>query len=412
MPANYVVPWSGEVINDPDNSIVPVSLNAQNTYLGVYILDNFDITERLGLHVGARFNDAIISLQDLNGNEFRVNGGPNINGTNSFNRINPVVGLTYKITPDISVYGSYSEANRAPTPLEIGCSSPQTPCVIDNFLVADPPLKQIVARTFEAGFKGSNQIAWAAAPGRLDWSVSAYHTENYNDIYSVPSPNDPTLGYYTNAGNTLREGVDIGATYTTDRWDVYASYSYIKAVFLNQLELSSPNNPTAVDGNILVQPGDNLPGIPNNKFKFGGDYEVLPGWKVGGDVVYHSSQYYFGAENNTITAAGGPYFDPQISGYATVNGFVNPLIRSPRMSRSMASSTMHLIIAEPPTGYFIPPSDIENSTTGKCVPGYFCPLPNNDPRAVTLAPPLEAFVGVKVTDNVPPPAPPLVTAKY
>ncbi len=197
MPANYVVPWGGQVINDPDSSIVPVSLNAQNTYLGVYVLDNFDITDRLSLHVGARFNDAIISLQDLNGNESGVDGGPNINGTNSFNRINPVVGLTYKITPDISVYGSYSEANRAPTPLEIGCSSPETPCVIDNFLVADPPLKQIVAKTFEAGFKGSNQIAWAAAPGRLDWSISGYHTENYNDIQSVPSPNDPTLGYYT-----------------------------------------------------------------------------------------------------------------------------------------------------------------------------------------------------------------------
>jgi iron complex outermembrane receptor protein len=52
--------------------------------------------------------------------------------------------------------------------------------MIDNFLVADPPLQQIVSRTFEAGFKGSNAIAWAWAPGRLDWSIAGYHTVNYN----------------------------------------------------------------------------------------------------------------------------------------------------------------------------------------------------------------------------------------
>ena len=119
------------------------------------------------------------------------------------------------------------------------------------------------------------------------------------------------FGYYTNAGNTLREGVDIGATYTTDRWDAYASYSYIQATFLSPITLSSPNNPTADEnGNIQVEPGDNLPGIPNNKFKFGGDYEVLPGWKVGARFVYRSSQYYFGDENNSL----GP-----LSGFATLN---------------------------------------------------------------------------------------------
>ena len=167
-----------------------------------------------------------------------MNGGPNINGTNSFNRINPVVGLTYKITPDISVYGSYSEANRAPTPLEIGCSSPQTPCVIDNFLVADPPLKQIVARTFEAGIKGSNAncMGGRARAARLEYRRLPYRRTT--TIFTAFRAPIRRLGYYTNAGNTLREGVDIGATYTTDRWDVYASYSYIKADFLNQLELS------------------------------------------------------------------------------------------------------------------------------------------------------------------------------
>ena len=63
---------------------------------------------------------------------------PLLTSTNSFQRINPVVGATYKFTPGLTGYAGYSEANRAPTPLELGCSDPVHPCMIDNFLISDP----------------------------------------------------------------------------------------------------------------------------------------------------------------------------------------------------------------------------------------------------------------------------------
>jgi iron complex outermembrane recepter protein len=417
LPPNLVVPWTDEGIDEPAYDVAPSDIRATNTYLGVYVLDNFNITDRLILHAGARFNDAQVTINNaLSGSAAAVSQAFGtydlLNASQNFSRINPVAGLSYLITPDISVYGSYSEANRAPTPLELGCSSPTSPCMIDNFLVADPPLQQIVARTWEAGFKGSNAIAWAWAPGRLDWSVSGYHTENYNDIYSVASPEVTGFGYYTNAGNTLREGVDIGATYTTDRWDAYVSYSYIKAEFLTPISLSSPNNPSAdPNGFIQVEPGDNLPGIPNHKFKFGIDYEALPGWKVGGDVVYHSSQYYFGAENNTITCAGCQYFNPQVSGYATLDLRTSYQVTKNVQIYGLVNNALDYRGAS--YGILYSPGDIENVNTGACLPGFFCPAATgNDPRAITIAPPVEVFVGVKVTSDVPPPAPPLVTAKY
>jgi iron complex outermembrane recepter protein len=398
LPDNFVSPFTDIGIDEPAYDVAPVDLEAQNTYIGVYVLDNFDITDRLGLHFGARFNDAQISLNNQLGEPYAAVSQAAgtyslLNASQNFDRINPVAGLTFKITPDISVYGSYSEANRAPTPLELGCSSPVAPCMIDNFLVADPPLQQIVAKTFEAGFKGSNAIAWAWAPGRLDWSIAGYHTENYNDIYSVPSL-VTGFGSYTNAGNTLREGVDIGAAYTTDKWDAYVNYSYIKAEFLTPILLSSPNNPTAdVNGNIQVEPGDNLPGIPNHKFKFGIDYEVLPGWKVGGDVVYRSSQYYFGAENNTL----GPGLSPLISGFATVdlrtsyqvnkNVQIFGLINNALDYRGATYGTLY------ETGSTMYDSGCATCASG-AVPGLFS---SSDPRSITIAPPLEAFVGVKVT---------------
>ncbi len=31
-----------------------------------------------------------------------------------------MVGATYKLTPNLTLYGDFAEANRAPTPLELG----------------------------------------------------------------------------------------------------------------------------------------------------------------------------------------------------------------------------------------------------------------------------------------------------
>ena len=70
-----------------------------------------------------------------------------------------VVGLTYKILPAMTFYTGYSESNRAPTPLELGCSNPAKPCLLEGFLVSDPPLQQVVARTKEIGLRGDSQIA-------------------------------------------------------------------------------------------------------------------------------------------------------------------------------------------------------------------------------------------------------------
>ena len=62
--------------------------------------------------------------------------------------------VSFKITPEITAYSSYSVANRAPTPLELGCSDPDRPCVIDSFMVSDPPLKQVTSNTIDTGLRG------------------------------------------------------------------------------------------------------------------------------------------------------------------------------------------------------------------------------------------------------------------
>src|SRR5262249_6619381 len=147
---------------------------------------------------------------------------PQLTSNNNFQRFNPVIGLTYKITPNVTAYAGYSEANRAPTPLELGCASPTTPCHIDNFLIADPALNQVVSHTIEAGLRGELSGGAAAAEPlprkapakvvengwRLRWGVSVFHTENTDDIINIASLAAPGFGFFSNAGTTLRQGVE------------------------------------------------------------------------------------------------------------------------------------------------------------------------------------------------------------
>jgi iron complex outermembrane recepter protein len=375
LPPNFVVGDYGETINQPNYAVSPVYLDAENTYLGIYALDTFEITDRLSVRAGARFNDALIKLTDLAG------ASPGLNASDGFHRINPVAGVTVKITPEIASYASYSEANRAPTPLELGCSSPTQPCMIDDFLVADPPLKQIVARTVEAGLKGSNHISgWI--PGRFDWSASFFRTENQDDIYSVPSA-VTGFGYYTNAGNTLRQGVDASLTYTTRHWDAYANYAYIEATFLTPVLLASLNNPFANNqGNIQVEPGNELPGIPHHKLKVGFDCAIVPKWKAGADLVYRSSQYYFGDEFNAL---------PEISGFATLNLRTSYQLSDSVQIYGLLNNALDYRGATYGTLYETRAT--RNQVTGNPVAGLFS---SDDPRAITITPPLEAFLGANV----------------
>ena len=241
----------GTIIDDPAGDDAPVSLKATNTYYGLYALDAFDVTDRLTVTGGARYNFANISTVDRLGTA--------LNGNNNYAHLNPLLGATYKLTPDITIYGGFSEANRAPTPLELGCADPAHPCLIDNFLVSDPHLRQVVSRTFEAGLRG--KFTMPQLPGRFDWSAGVFRATNAHDILNVPS--DVTgLGFFENVGPTRRQGVELALKYTDERWSAYARYSFLDATFRSDITLASPFNPFAdANGDILVHPGDRIPSI-------------------------------------------------------------------------------------------------------------------------------------------------------
>ena len=191
--------------------------------------------------------------------------------SHSYNRLNPAVGLTYKILPTLTVYAGYAETNRAPTPAELSCADPLAPCSLTNFFVGDPNLNQVVAHTLEAGLRGIHDFG---AGSKLDWNIGLFRTNSDDDILFVSSD---TVGRasFAMSGTTRRQGVEAGVRFRTGRLNAYANYAFTDATFQTALTLSSENNPFAdADGNIHVQPGNRLPGRPPHLFKVGADYGI------------------------------------------------------------------------------------------------------------------------------------------
>jgi iron complex outermembrane receptor protein len=289
---------TGVIIAQPDGAVAPVDLKTRNTYYGFYVTDTIDLTSRLSLTAGGRFNLAQIRLEDQL--------GVDLNGSHQFSRFNPVIGATYKLTPNTTVYAGYSEANRAPTPSELACADPARPCLLDNFLVADPPLKQVVSRTYEAGIRGQVPLG---KNERFTWSFGVFTSDSADDIIRVLS-DIAGRGFFQNAGTTRRQGIEASANYSAGPWTVFATYSLVDATFRNTLTLDSPNNPLADNGEITVRPGNHLPGVPRHRFKAGVDYTVWDGWTVGADMVAVSGQYLVGDESN---------LNPKLPGYWVAN---------------------------------------------------------------------------------------------
>jgi iron complex outermembrane receptor protein len=367
-PNTLIVSPVGVIINQPDGSITPVKLDTTTDYYGLYASDTYDVTPELSLTAGGRYNIAQIRLSDQIGSA--------LNGRNEYSRFNPAVGATYKLTPAVTAYAGYAEANRAPTAGEIACSNPARPCSLDNFLTSDPPgLKQVVAHTYEVGLRGKLTRGEAEAPDRIDWNLGLFRTELADDILNVPSSLINT-GFFRNVGTTRRQGIEAGVAYTAKRWQVSLDYSLVDATFQSAITLSSPNNPFAdANGNIQVKPGNVLPGIPLNRLKLNADYAVTDEWTVGANLIVTSGQYYFGDASNQ---------NPKLPGYWVLN-----LHSSYRVTKNVELFVVVDNVANNDYATF----GIFGDVTKTPLPG----VPNpTDPRFVSVAPPVAAFGGVRI----------------
>jgi outer membrane receptor protein involved in Fe transport len=231
---------------------------------------------------------------------FRDDQTPSNSGTNTYNRLSPEIGLTYRFTDDLKGFLAYKSGLRAPAPLELACASATAPCSLPSALGADPSLKPVTSNDYEGGFD-------IEVSSRTNLDVDAFWTDVNNDI-QIASP-DLTHVYFVNVPKTRRAGVEAsGQIGLPAGVRLFGSYSYVAATFQSTARIAtSDTNPQP------ARPGDLFPSSPLHRGRVGaGITRSLGPLLVDGeiDLKGYSSQYLRGDESNQR---------PQIPGY-TVAG--------------------------------------------------------------------------------------------
>jgi outer membrane receptor protein involved in Fe transport len=226
----------------------------------------------------------------------------------------------------------------------------------------------------EAGFRGTSELNI----GTLGWKVGAFRATNADDILAIPSPELQGFGYFQNVGRTRRQGIEAQVNLTSKTLQLYASYALVDARFLDSLLLGS-NSPFAdADGNIQVVPGNRIPAIPRNRVKFGMDYFITDAFKVGGDALFVSDQYFVGDDSNQA---------PRLPSYTVFNLHASYQVTKNIQFYGRVDNVFDNRYAV--YGTFFQTNDVPNFANGGA--------PFSDPRSVSPARPRALYAGVKAT---------------
>ncbi len=297
-----------------------VNLHGVTPNGSVYLTDTFSPAKYWSVTVSGRFNQTTIRNTDLLN---PVAGPGSLTGDYTYRRFDPSVGVTYNPFRILNMYANYSQANRAPTSIELGCADPNNPCSLPNALSSDPPLSQVVTTTWEAGLRGKLGEQY-----HVDWDLGAFRAENHNDILFVAAPETGT-GYFQNFAETLREGVQASLDGHFKRISVGLDYTFLSATYQSTETLDGTANNTSdlalsgypgVGGVITVHPGNRIPLIAKHSGKAYMDFQATKKFMLNLGLVANSSAYARGNENNAYKADGVYYLGPGVSpGYAVVN---------------------------------------------------------------------------------------------
>src|SRR6476661_7269793 len=277
------------------------AVRARQELYSLYLQDVLSVTDAWSVTLAASANGARVRIEDTSGTQ------PELNGDHSFFRVNPAAGVAWSPRPGDSWYANYSEGMRAPTPVELTCADPAAPCHLPNIFLADPPLKKVVSRTLELGLR-------QALGSKLRLSAALFRTDLSDDIQFISTSGTAiNAGFFQNVGYTRRQGLELALEGSAGAVRFAARYARVNATFESPFTAFSPNNSSAdAAGDIRVEPGNRIPGIPRDALKLRGELDALGRATFGATLLAFSSQYARGDENNQDR-------NGQVPGYAVLN---------------------------------------------------------------------------------------------
>jgi outer membrane receptor protein involved in Fe transport len=305
----------GEIDGEPFDTRVDLAGVIQT--FSLYATNTVSLSQKWNITLSGRYNRTTVRNRDA----IEPGGGPtSLDGDHEFSRFNPAAGVTFSPSSTFNVYGGYSEGSRAATSIELGCANRDQPCKLPNAMAGDPPLDQVVTRSWEAGARGTYR--------RVNWNAGVFRSANHDDILFVLS--DQTgFGYFRNFGETRRKGLELGAHSQIGRITIGAGYTFLSATYESDETVNGESNSSneeaeagepGLEGSIAIVPGDHIPLVPRHLFKAYAEIPLGSKLSVDVDLQAASSSLARGNENNLHEPDGTYYLGPgSVPGYAVVN---------------------------------------------------------------------------------------------
>jgi outer membrane cobalamin receptor len=296
-----------------------VDLSGRTRTLSVFASSVLTVAADAHLTLSARYNRSTVRNRDA----ITPGGGPgSLDGDHRFSRLNPALGLAFNPVAGVNAWAGISQGSRDPSSIELGCADPANPCKLPNAFAGDPPLKQVVTTTVEAGLR-------SAAGGALTWSLGLFRSDNRDDLLFV-ADDAAGYGYFKNFGKTRRQGVELGLTLKPAQGlTAGANLTWLDATYRSAEVVNGASNSSndaartglpGVDGNTAIRPGDRIPLLPRRMLKLYVDFDLGDAWSLGADAVAMGRALARGNENGQHQPDGMYYLGPGHSpGYAVLN---------------------------------------------------------------------------------------------
>lgn len=295
-----------------------VALRSRSHTSSVYASNTLSLNPQTHLTLAGRYNRNTVNNSD----GITPGGGTgSLEGRYTFARFNPAVGITFAPSKAMTLYGGINQGARAPTAVELGCADPASPCKLPNAFAGDPPLKQVLTTSAEAGARGVFDA--------VTWNLGLFRADNRDDLLFV-ADNASGYGYFKNFGKTRRQGLEAGLSVKADAdWTLGANLSLLDATYRSAEVVGGAGNSSndaaaagfpGVDGTITIQSGDRIPLLPRRQLKLMADWDLSAHWRIGADLNAFSGSNARGNENGQHQPDGSSYTGPgRSAGYAVLN---------------------------------------------------------------------------------------------
>jgi iron complex outermembrane receptor protein len=201
------------------------------TAVGIFAQGDLDLTEKLMVSLGARFDRIDLEVED------RFDQDGDQSGSRTFREWSGSAGLSYRYRQFHQFYANISTAFETPTFSEFA-----NPSGVGGF---NPGIEPQEAVNYEIGVRG--QVGYGA-----DYDLTLFWVDVNDELIPFQLPgNSNNRTFYRNAGDTTRRGIEVAAS-----WRFAASWEVDTALTLAQYEFEDYES----GGNRFD--GNRIPGLP------------------------------------------------------------------------------------------------------------------------------------------------------